>query len=578
MNIRNINIFRLFFLLLPLPFTTIAQPNARQEAERQLNDRAEVYFSMILNEKSSLEKLSMLLSIGRLSGDTVYAFANRDQFSKFLELSMDYRVLTPPSLEHTVKMSRNLKDVTEWDSYPTYDMYITIMQSYASSYPQICRLEKIGESIDGRDLLFVKISDNVNYEESEPEFMYSSSMHGNELTGYVLLLRLIDYLLTGYGNDAIVTGLINNVQIWINPLANPDGTYAGGNNTVNGSTRFNSNQVDLNRNFPDPQAGLHPDGNDWQPENLAMMIFMSEHHFVLAANLHTGSEVLNYPWDTWQQVHADNDWYYYICRQYADTVHHYMPVSLPGYLTALNNGITNGYAWYPLHGGRQDYTNYFLHGREVTFELSYEYMPTPEMLPSYWDANCHSLLNYIRQCTFGIRGEVTDSVNGNPLNARIEILNHDSVHSEVYCISSGGAYFRPVFQGDYELLFSAPGYFSKILHNLQVLNDNSVSLNVILVPQAYNIQSINNDINTQVHPNPFTTNTNICFYLKVKTDVRIRILSFTGRIIFEEIIPAGYGRNEIHFDGSVLVSGIYYYHLTAEGIDRIGKLVKIKTD
>ena len=564
----------IFFILL-CPFTSPAQQSVIEQAERQLNERGEVYFKFVLTGRAGLENISTLVSIGKVSNDTMFAFANRKEFTEFLNLDLDYQVLTPPSLQYPAIMGGGLKGASDWDYYPTYDQYISMMQNFASSYPQICRLEKIGESVVGRDILFVKISDNVNVEETEPEFMYSSSMHGNELTGYVLLLRLIDYLLSGYGTDIQLTGIVNDAQIWINPLSNPDGAYAGGNSTVNGSTRYNANQVDLNRNYPDPKAGFHPDGNDWQPENLAMMTFMSEHHFVLSANLHTGSEVLNYPWDTWQQLHADNDWYYYICRQYADTVHNNLPPSLSGYLSSINNGITNGYAWYPLQGGRQDYVNYFLHGREITMELSYDYLPVEAMLTEYWMANYRSMINYIKQCTFGINGQVTDSVYSNPVNARIELLNHDSVHSEIYCVNQSGSYFRPVHEGAYDLLFSAPGYISKIINNVQVINEQTVTLNVLLVPEDYGIQTELSENNITVFPNPFTEKTVLYFTVLNSTDIHIRLFTGTGQLISSDCIRTMPGNNNISIDSSEMGEGIYFYTLTGESICRKGKLIKL---
>ena len=57
------------------------------------------------------------------------------------------------------------------------------------------------------------------------------------------------------GSDPQVTRLLDSTVVWINPLANPDGTYHGGNNSVNGAWRYNANSVDLNRNFADPAAG-----------------------------------------------------------------------------------------------------------------------------------------------------------------------------------------------------------------------------------------------------------------------------------------------------------------------------------
>ena len=151
--------------------------------------------------------------------------------------------------------------------------------------------------------------------------LYTSTMHGDETVGYILMLHLIDSLLNGYGSVQRITNLLNNYQIYINPLANPDGTYAGGNNTVYGATRNNANGVNLNRNFPDPEAGPHPDGYPWQKETMAFMHYDSIHHFVMSANYHAGDELVNYPWDTWAKLHADDAWFQFVSHEYADTVH-----------------------------------------------------------------------------------------------------------------------------------------------------------------------------------------------------------------------------------------------------------------
>ena len=88
------------------------------------------------------------------------------------------------------------------------------------------------------------------------------------LLAFVLSLRLIDYLLNNYSVNDRVTEIVNNVEIWINPLANPDGAYTN-NNSVYGAIRYNANWVDLNRNYPDPEDGPHPDGNPYQIETEA---------------------------------------------------------------------------------------------------------------------------------------------------------------------------------------------------------------------------------------------------------------------------------------------------------------------
>ena len=78
------------------------------------------------------------------------------------------------------------------------------------------------------------------------------------------------------------------------------------------------------------------------------MNFAESHHFVSSVNTHGGTEVCNYPWDTWATLHADDQWWQYVCHEYADTAQAY---STGGYMTGYDDGITNGYAWYEVNGG-----------------------------------------------------------------------------------------------------------------------------------------------------------------------------------------------------------------------------------
>ena len=145
----------------------------------------------------------------------------------------------------------NLNQAMEWDKYPTYTQYDSIMRSFKTLYPELCHLDTIGKSINGKLILALKISDNAATDEDEPEVFYSSSIHGDETGGFVLMLRLADYLLKNYQTDSRVKNLVDNLEIWINPLANPDGTYTTGN-IISSPSRYNANGIDLNRNFPDP--------------------------------------------------------------------------------------------------------------------------------------------------------------------------------------------------------------------------------------------------------------------------------------------------------------------------------------
>jgi len=474
---RKINL--LFFILL----LTALQPLYSQPLdENYFHKNIEVYFKFEVGATSDLLEITNIISIDNVEGNTVYAYANEKEYKNFLLLKIKHEVLPRPGTLIIPEMSDNPEAITNWDTYPTYDAYITMMNNFAANYPGICTTVNAGSSVQGRDLLLVKISDNVLVNEAEPQFLYTSTMHGDETTGYVLMLRLIDSLLTSYGADQRITNMINNSEIWINPNANPDGTYYGGNGTVYGATRYNANGYDLNRNFPDPVNGIH---SNEQPETIAMKNLAEENNFVFCANFHGGAEVVNYPWDTWSNgypdyiSHPDETWYQFVSHLYADTCQENSPA---GYMTGYDDGITNGGAWYVIHGGRQDYMNYFMRSREVTIEISDTKLLPANQLPAHWEYNKRSLLTYIENIFYGVRGIVTDTV-GAPLNAMITILNHDEYNSEVRTDSINGDYYRMLAPGTYTFEFSAAGHFPKTVSAVQVNNLQATILNVELIPE-----------------------------------------------------------------------------------------------
>jgi hypothetical protein len=439
-------------------------------------EKGEVYFKFKSDDKSILHSLTNIISIDNFKNDTVFAYANEKEFSSFLKFGISYEVLKHPGDVDDVRMSSSIEDIKAWDSYPTYDAYVQMMYQFQTQYPDLCRIIDAGTTVQGRKILFAKISDNVDIDEDEPEFMYSSSMHGDETTGYILTLRLIDSLLSTYNSNARIKNLVDNIEIWINPLGNPDGTYRSGNTTVNGATRYNANNIDINRNFPDPAAGQHPDGNAWQPETITMMNLAEAKNFVLSANFHGGEEVLNYPWDTWSRTHADNAWFIQLSRRYADTTHLYCPSS---YMNGFDNGITNGYAWYRVTGGRQDYFTYFARGREVTIEISDTKLLAGSLLPAHWEYNKRSLLNYMEECLYGIRGVITSS-NGGAVKAKIAIHGHDFDNSEIYSDSLVGNYHRMIYPGTYTVIVSADSHQTQTISNVVVANRTATVVNVQL--------------------------------------------------------------------------------------------------
>ncbi|MEZ5070673.1 MAG: M14 family zinc carboxypeptidase [Bacteroidales bacterium] len=395
-------------------------------------------------------------------------------------------------------MAASLAEARTFTRYPTYDQYVQILQDWATDHPDICRLDTFGTSVEGRLLLALKISDRVEEEEAEPRFLYSSTMHGDEILGYVLLLRLADTLLSGYGTDPEIDALVNDLEIWINPLANPDGSFGQGADpqSLEGAIRSNSQGFDLNRTFPDAGIGSAYSTSGLPGENVHMVAFLEKHGFNLSANLHGGEEVVNYPWDHTYDLHADDGWFRFVSREYADEAR----AVDPGYMPNFTDGITNGADWYVIDGGRQDFVTWFLGGREVTLELSLEKMPGAETLEEFWDINYRSLINYMAQARYGIHGIVSDLETGDPLEARIAIPGHDSGYSAVTSRPAFGDFYRYLDEGTYDLVASAPGYLSDTLWNVGVEPYETTRVNFRLTAWETGVPEETGTV--RLYPNP----------------------------------------------------------------------------
>ena len=442
-----------------------------------------------IGDRAELERLTRLVSIENVRGLEVRAIATPRQLAALRAAGFEWQVVPPPKLATVTMCSEGWADYAgrDWSCYPSYGQYTLIMQNFAADHPDICRLVDLGtgnNTVRPHHLWALVISDNVDLDEDEPEVLLTSSMHGNETTGFVLMLRLIDELLTRYGSDPEIDALVDETEIWINPLANPDGAYRSGDDDLSGAIRYftttsgGSTTVDPNRNFPDPKDGPHPNHPDWWPETEAMMALAEAQTFVLSANFHGGFEVVNYPWDTWQRRHPDDVWFQDLSRAYADLAQSDSP---GGYMIDLNNGITNGWDWYEIKGGRQDFMTFFHGGREVTIELSATKLLPAGELEDHWQWNRRALFDFVAHAHEGIRGLVTDR-DGAPLAASIEVVGHDTAadSSMVRTDPAVGDYHRLLLPGTYDLRIEAAGYQPHEVHAVAVTEGKATVVDVVL--------------------------------------------------------------------------------------------------
>ncbi len=451
-SIRN----GLLYLLTMFVFQSFAQ-TSQHKLDSLFSERGELYIAAGKPDAEILDRMFTDFSVDRLTTDSIYLYLNRYDHPAFINLDLDYRVKTPPGFVDYDLQMRTWEQIKQkdtgnnWDFYPTYEAYVSMMYGFEEAFPDLVKIHHVGHTVMGRDLLFAEISTEPGVRRPVPQMKYTSTMHGDETAGFVLSLRLIHHLISNYGHDEQITQLMDGLDIWICPNENPDGTYRDDNSSIMGATRGNANFIDLNRNYPNP---VRLPSSPQQAETTAMVNFSDTMHFILSSNFHGGIELVNYPFDSWtsdQRKHADHNWWVSVMQEYVDTVRKYSPST---YMTGLNNGITHGGDWYVVYGSKQDFMNYYRSCREFTLELSNTKMVPPDQLPLFWDYNHRSLLRYMEQATLGFQGLVYDNDTGAPLAASVSLKDHDEYYSVVFTHPETGYFSRPAFAGEYTMVLS----------------------------------------------------------------------------------------------------------------------------
>ena len=468
--------FKLFIFLFVTFVYHVASAQSQRELGQLMRERGEYYFTLTIQQKPEIQEINKLCSVDGFDGKDVVCYANQKQYDHLLQAGYKPTLQTPPSLREEARMWDGNRATYEWDSYPTYDQYVSMMEGFTviKRDNRVITLLDLGTLSSGRKILGIRI--NNGNTEGKPKFLYSSTIHGDETTGMILMLRLIDELCSS--KDTRIVNLVNNLDIFIFPDANPDGTYYGGNSTVTGSRRANANGVDMNRNYADPHSSAHPDGNDYQTETQWFMQLAEDYPFVMAANFHGGAEVMNYPWDNTSTRHADDAWWQYISNEYVANTR----AVYPSYMTdTYSSGITNGADWYTIGGGRQDYMNGYRQCREITIECSTDKTLAASQLNNYWNYNHVAMLAFMEQCLNGIHGVVKDANTQDLIDgATITVKNHDDEYS-IVSTHEDGYFHRPIKGGTWTLEISKAGYHTETVQ-VTVADDQRQDIEVFLTP------------------------------------------------------------------------------------------------
>jgi carboxypeptidase D len=355
--------------------------------------------------------------------------------------------------------------------YHNYAELTTTLQGYADAYPDICRLYSLGQSIQGRELWAMLITDHPDVEEDEPEFKYISTIHGDEPIGTELCLAFIERLLSRYATDTYVAGLVDTTAISVLPLMNPDGREL--------STRRNASGADLNRSFPaypnhftgnifDGEA-LHAAGRPIEVQHV--MNWTAANSFVLSANFHTGALVVNYPYDddggpSGRDAPTPDD------LLFEDISLRYSRLNLPMYTSPqFSQGITNGAAWYTIDGGLQDWSYRYASCMDVTIELYNTKWPSGGVIPTLRAQNEASMLAYLEAVHLGVRGIVRARRDQAPLYAKVSVAGNAQ---PVFTDPDVGDYHRLLLPGQYGLACESHGFIPYHVEGVTVVQGTAV--------------------------------------------------------------------------------------------------------
>jgi murein tripeptide amidase MpaA len=244
------------------------------------------------------------------------------------------------------------------------------LRALADNHPERANLHIIGTSLEGRNIYALKISDRVGYDEDEGEIVFFGCHHAREWISVEVPLLMAKHLLEHYGSDNTIKTLVDNAEIWIVPIVNPDGLeysihfyrYWRKNRRLNQDGTYG---VDLNRNYgykwglddvgssPNTNAATYRGTGPFsEPETQIVRDFVEEHDFQALVSYHNYTQIIIYPWGYTNELSPDADLMGSLAQSMAERI---QPVNgrwyRPGPASGLyhTNGDTTDWA-YGTHG------------------------------------------------------------------------------------------------------------------------------------------------------------------------------------------------------------------------------------
>lgn len=202
----------------------------------------------------------------------------------------------------------------------TYQEMLDILDDMAAQYPDLISVKQAIGSItthEGNPIYWIKVSDNPNVDENEPEVLYTALHHAREPMSLSQMIFFLWHILENYATNPEIQYLVDETELYFIPCINPDGYLYNQSTNPQGGGLWRKNRrnngssfgVDLNRNYGYEWAydntGSSPNSfSDTyrgpsafsEPETQAVRDFCDAHEFVIALNYHSHGNLLIHPW------------------------------------------------------------------------------------------------------------------------------------------------------------------------------------------------------------------------------------------------------------------------------------------
>ncbi len=447
--------------------------------------------------------------------------------------------------------------------YPSITEVNQTMSDVVAAHPAIARLEQIGTSEEGRPIYAVVVSDNVSQHEAEPHIRITGNIHGDEKGGGMSCLNFLEVLTDNYGTSDLCTYAVDNSEIWIISIVNPDGYVL--------NRRYNANDVDLNRNLsymweyaPGGGSGsaAFSEEETQAIRDLTMQDWPAQSNYVnpfaTGLSFHGGAECVNAVWN-YSLTATIQDLELVTEQSYAYAEH----PSITSYYSPWDIWIP-GASWYPTNGDVNDWSYGECGTVDYTIEVSN--VKSPADWPGVANANYMPMLEFCVASTYGVYGTVEDG-GGNPLDALIQVEKTDGTDSSPlrFCRTdvNDGGYSKNLLPGTYNVVATVDGMGSQSQNGVVVGPEEMVEVNFSFGTGIENGTSGRVFLTISSSPNPVFSS---CVVSLPDTGVegRLEIYDISGRTVYEENIAAGVVSQMINA-GRALPAGVYQIRYASNG-------------